>query len=152
MFNTRWLNASHLFLLVMKFCLVDGAAVGKHGEPYRAVANQQNRANFNSTKLRTSFPHSSLPTATRTIGEDCGKCGIEAPGGVRLIYWAPDEEGEDAPYAEGGANEVTLVEDGFTLCVTSSSAFHVSNYSTARHPPFTLSTHLSERQSLVARR
>ena len=60
-----------------------------------------------------------VSTTQRSPSEDCNTCIIEAPGGVSLIYWAP----EDANVSSAGneisdpqaVSQYTHVENGFTL-------------------------------------
>ena len=46
---------------------------------------------------------------------NCGKCGIEAPGGVQLIYWQPDAGTDQSNQHTHDSQIYTQVQDGFTL-------------------------------------
>ncbi|KAL9124105.1 MAG: hypothetical protein Q9217_006535 [Psora testacea] len=50
-----------------------------------------------------------------TGGADCGKCGIEAPGGVTLVFWEPDDAGPAFNVSTPTNQVYTSVSDGFTL-------------------------------------
>jgi len=45
----------------------------------------------------------------------CGKCGIEAAGGVQLIYWQPDAANSQSGSVTGDNEVYTQVQNGFTL-------------------------------------
>lgn len=80
---------------------------------------------FGSYLFRREDYNNNLPrfsntsTTQRSPSEDCNTCIIEAPGGISLIFWAPDDANgtstgngtsdrpADIPY--------TQVESGFTL-------------------------------------
>ncbi len=54
---------------------------------------------------------SSLPEASGS----CGKCGIEAPGGVQLVYWQPDANKNQSGAMITANEPYTIVENGFTF-------------------------------------
>ena len=58
-------------------------------------------------------------TTQRSPSEDCNICIIEAPGGVSLIYWAPDEVNQtslgNAAIGDSAGFPYTQIENGFTL-------------------------------------
>ncbi|KAG8528825.1 uncharacterized protein KY384_006514 [Bacidia gigantensis] len=71
-----------------------------------------------------SFANTSASVPAATNLRECGKCGIEAPGGVQLVYWAPDNVSNGSIRT----NQSTSVLDGFTF--TSPSVYVV--YSSLR--------------------
>lgn len=61
----------------------------------------------------------------------CGKCGIEAPGGIRLVYWEPDSavtKGSNITLGQNPGQAYTQVDNGFTY--TSPSVYVI--YSSLR--------------------
>lgn len=44
----------------------------------------------------------------------CGLCIIEAPGGIRLVYWEPDDVGTQANVTASPNQPYTIVDNGFT--------------------------------------
>lgn len=72
----------------------------------------------------------SSKTPSPTDGS-CGKCGIEAPGGIRLVYWEPDgavSKGSNITTPNNGGQEYTQIDNGFTY--TSPSVYVI--YSSLR--------------------
>lgn len=73
----------------------------------------------NDRRRDGNLPFTNASTTQWSPSQDCNLCIIEAPGGVSLIYWAPDDlngtstgngtinDNQDIPF--------TRVEDGFTL-------------------------------------
>ena len=57
-------------------------------------------------------------TTWRSPSEDCNTCIIEAPGGISLVYWAPEDANLSAGNETSESQPVgpyTQVENGFTL-------------------------------------
>lgn len=61
----------------------------------------------------SQYPNAStmLPGASGS----CGKCGIEAPGGVQLVYWQPDAIRNQSVVTAPANEPYTIVENGFTF-------------------------------------
>ncbi|KAL8832229.1 MAG: hypothetical protein Q9191_000399 [Dirinaria sp. TL-2023a] len=97
-----------VWLLLISYAVILGAKAHK--------------GDFNALKLR-NVSFQSSPS------EDCNICIIEAPGGVSLIYWAPEianEASNGNGQGNGTADEpYTQVEAGFTF--TSPSVYVVYN-------------------------
>ena len=60
-----------------------------------------------------------ISTTQRSPSEDCNTCIIEAPGGVSLVYWAPEDANVSSAVNEiSDAQPVgpyTQIENGFAL-------------------------------------
>ncbi len=54
-------------------------------------------------------------TSFASASTSCFKCGIEAPGGVRLIFWEPDQAAGPSNVSSIPGQVYTQVENGFTL-------------------------------------
>ena len=85
-----------------------------------------------TTLLKPSYPNASISSLSPlTRGGSCWKCGIEAPGGIRLVYWQPDNAavgGSNVTLGQSDALPYTQVENGFTY--TSPSVYVI--YSSLR--------------------
>ena len=105
----------------------DGS-LGQHG------SGQQDQDGFprqhGNGQLNHQYFHFSNVTSSNTFSSpsvDCNSCIIEAPGGVSLIYWGPEDVNNTAPVNQTSPSDeqepYTLVEDGFTF--TSPSVYVV---------------------------
>ena len=66
-------------------------------------------ADVNKALSTPLFGNVSIPGVSDVKNQDCNFfCGIEAPGGVRLIYWEPDD-------GKSPRNQTLEVSEGFTL-------------------------------------
>lgn len=71
-----------------------------------------NRQYTSWSNLSSSAP---LSSASPSNSGSCGLCVIEATGGIQLVYWAPEDAGNQTS-ASSPQNPVHVqVEDGFTL-------------------------------------
>ena len=76
------------------------------------------------------FANTSIKSLSPADGS-CGKCGIEAPGGIRLVYWEPDSavtSGSNITLGQSPGQAYTQVDNGFTY--TSPSVYVI--YSSLR--------------------
>jgi len=62
--------------------------------------------------LNTTAPIISSVSPISSASTSCLKCEIDAPGGIRLIYWEPDRPSN---VSSTPGQLYTQVENGFTL-------------------------------------
>ena len=108
-----WLHklASPLRLLLV------GIAYLSLGTVLMTAVAQVNQPSPTPVFRNNSVPSGPIRGVTDVKNQDCNFfCGIEAPGGVRLIYWEPDD-------GITPRNSTLEVSDGFTLYVRAVSSF-----------------------------
>ena len=87
---------------------VAGMPLGK-GVHYRQLnaSDSLPPASFSSVDTASAL----LPQAP---ADYCGLCIIEAPGGIRLVYWEPDDVGIQQNVTANPSQPYTIVDNGFT--------------------------------------
>ena len=88
-----------------------------------------------SPTASVSLPFNSTSTPPRPTDGSCGKCGIEAPGGIRLVYWEPDnavKNGSNITLAQNSSQAYTQVDYGFTYTSPSVYVIYSSLRATVR--------------------
>ena len=107
----------HLHPTTTKFLSIGSIGDSRVGRDVQRRNDDHFREGNNHENANVPFTNASATQLSPS--RDCNLCIIEAPGGVSLVYWAPD----DANGVSGGNGTVkdnpdiphTLVEDGFTL-------------------------------------